>query len=260
MISGAKSGRFSCKRPNLQQQPGRIKSPAYKSIFTAAPGCVLIAGDFKQIELRAIAHISGCPTMTGAFAAGLDLHVETALAMVGKTLEEVPAEEMAVLRAQAKAVNFSVIYGTTGKGLAETAWKNYGLHMTAAEGDAAIARFFEKYPDVKRWMERSLIESTRLGLVRIGCGRVVEARWEKTRQLSPQQCANLPIQGACADLMLIAIRLTHERLRDAKIAGGIVASIYDELLIEVGEADTERAQRILETAMTEDRADLPGAG
>ena len=93
---------------------------------------------------------------------------------------------MAVLRAHAKAVNFSVIYGATGKGPAETAWKNYGLHMTAAEGDAAIARFFEKYPAVKRRMERSLIESTRLGLVRIGCGRVVEARWEKTRQLPEQ--------------------------------------------------------------------------
>jgi DNA polymerase-1 len=212
---------------------------------------VLIAGDFKQVELRAMAYITADPTMTGVYAAGGDLHVETALAMVGKTREEVSTEELKFLRNRAKAVNFSIIYGAGGKGLAETAWKNYGIQMTEAEGAVAIGRFFEKYPFVKQWKKKSFVESTRLGLVRIGCGRVVEARWEKAPKLSPQQCANLPIQGVCADLMLIAIRLTYEQLRAAKVAGGIVASIHDELLLEVAAADAERTQQILAATMTE---------
>jgi DNA polymerase-1 len=250
-ISGAKTGRFSCSGPNLQNQPSLYKAPDYKNLFIATPGSLLLTGDWKQVELRAMAYVSGCPDMTAVFEAGGDLHLETALAMVGKRCEDIPAEELAVLRSRAKAVNFSVIYGSTGKGLAETAWKNYGIKMKVAEGSQAIAQFFEKRPKVKRWMERSLIEGTLHGRVLIGCGRVVEVGWEETRRFSPQQCANYPIQGICADAMLRALALTYDRLRAANITGGIIGSIHDELLVEVAEADAKKARQILETAMTE---------
>jgi DNA polymerase I-like protein with 3'-5' exonuclease and polymerase domains len=260
VISGSKAGRFTCNSPNLQQQPGRNKAATYKNVFVAAPGHVLIAGDWKQVELRAMAYISGDPTMTAIFEAGGDLHLETALAMTGKKREELSTEELAQLRAHAKAVNFGTIYGITGKGWAEVAWKNYGIKMTVEEGDQAIARFFEKYPRVKQWMQKSLIESTRLGRIKIGAGRVVEIGWELNHQFRPQQAANLPIQGACADAMLRALKLTHERLRDANVTGGIVACIHDEILLEVTEADANTASQILESAMTESfETTFPGA-
>ena len=250
-IAATKAGQLSCSGPNLQQLPNKAKEPTYRRIFTAAPGFVIVAGDWKQVELRAIAWLSGDPVMDEVFAAGGDLHAETALAMLGKTRDEVSKEELDIARSKAKAVNFGTIYGITGKGLAQTAWRDYGIDMPPAEGDRAIARFFDKYKLVKRWMETSWITSTRLGYVKIGAGRIVDRCWEKTRQLSPPQCANLPVQGIAADCMLRALKLTHERLCAAKIEGGLIASIHDELLIEVPITRMEEAKQILKAAMTE---------
>jgi DNA polymerase-1 len=251
VISGAKTGRFSSNSPNMQNQPGQGKAPAYKSVFAAAPSYVLLSGDWKQVELRAIAHVAGCPVMTAVFENGGDPHTETALAVVGKRREEVSAEELALLRIRAKAVNFGTVYGVTGKGLAELAWKNYRIKMTAEEGDRMVAGFFATHPRIKQWMDWSFAEAARLGHIRIGVGRIIEARWEKDRELSPQQAANAPIQGICADLILRAIKLTFERLRAAGVDGGLIACIHDELLLEVAEADADRARQILEETMTE---------
>jgi DNA polymerase I-like protein with 3'-5' exonuclease and polymerase domains len=250
-ISGAKTGRFSSNSPNMQNQPGQGKAPAYKSVFAAAPSYVLLSGDWKQVELRAIAHVAGCPVMTAVFENGGDPHTETALAVVGKRREEVSAEELALLRTRAEAVNFGTVYGVTGKGLAELAWKNYRIKMTAEEGDRMVARFFATHPRIKQWMDWSFAEAARLGHIRIGVGRIIEARWEKDRELSRQQAANAPIQGICADLILRAIKLTFERLRAAGVDGGLIACIHDELLLEVAEADAARARQILEETMTE---------
>ena len=210
-IAATKSGRFSCTNPNLQQLPNKGKEPTYRRIFVATPGCVIVAGDWKQVELRAIAWLSGDPVMNEVFASGGDLHTETALAMLGKRRDEVSKEELEIARSKAKAVNFGTIYGITGKGLAQTAWRDYGIDMSPAEGDQAITRFFDKYKMVPRWMEASRIESTNRGYVKIGAGRIVDRRWENRRQLSPQQCANLPVQGIAADCMLRALRLTYDR-------------------------------------------------
>ena len=153
-ISGAKTGRFSCSRPNLQNQPSRKKSSAYKNIFTAATGRILISGDLKQVELRAMAHVSGCPDMTAVFEAGGDIHLETAMTMISKTgkkLEELSADELALLRDRAKSSNFGIIYGASG------------IRMTPDEGDEDVATFFARFPRVKQWMRESWIESTRHG-------------------------------------------------------------------------------------------------
>src|SRR5262249_10108490 len=131
-ISGAKTGRFTCSGPNLQNQPSQYTAPDYHKLFVAAPGHVLLAGDWKQVELRALAHVSGDATMTGVFAGGGDLHVETALALSGRCREELTAEELAILRSHAKAVNFSVIYGAGGKGLAATAHEKYRIKLSEA--------------------------------------------------------------------------------------------------------------------------------
>jgi DNA polymerase-1 len=253
-IGGTKAGRFSCSNPNLQNQPSPNKAPTYKNIFVAAPGRKIVSGDWRQVELRAMAHISNCPAMIAVFTAGGDFHGETAsamLAMDGKTREEISDEEFKLRRERAKALNFSIIYGVTGEGFAEIAWRQYGLKLTQMEGAAAVAAFFQKYPEVKLWMDRSFVETAQRGYIRIGVGRVVQANWEEEYQLSPQQCANLPIQGVCADLMLRATRLTYDRLRAAQIDGGLIFTVHDELGLEIADADVGRASQILETAMTE---------
>jgi DNA polymerase-1 len=245
-IAGAKSGRFTCSAPPLQQLPSAA-APEFKSCITAAPGCILISADWSQIELRAAAWISGDPALTAVYEEGRDLHVETAAAIAGIA----PAEVTPQQRQCAKAVNFGSIYGIKGPSLAANIFDDYGIVMSVREATAALDRFFATYPVLKQWMEQNARESQWRGYVEIGCGRVHLAQWEvETRgHLTYSQCANLPIQGIAADCMLRALPLAHQRL--AGLDGGLVACVHDELLAEVAEGDAAAAAAILEEVMVE---------
>jgi DNA polymerase I-like protein with 3'-5' exonuclease and polymerase domains len=243
-IAASKAGRFTASSPNLQQLPS-AKAPDFKATIISAPGNVLIGGDWSQIEMRAAAWISGDPALTAVYVDERDLHVETAALIARVAVDEVtPAQ-----RQGAKAVNFGSIYGVGPRTLAENAFDTYGVDMTAAEARAALDRFFLEYRVLKRWMNNHADLCRRRGYVRIGAGRVVEARWEPGSHLSFPQCCNLPVQGAAADAMLRAIAMVFRRLRG--INGGLVACVHDELLLEVAETDAERARRILEESMME---------
>src|SRR5262249_44163647 len=139
-LAGTKSGRFSCSAPNLQQLPS-AKAPEFKNAIIAAPGHVLVGGDWSQIEMRAAAWISRDPALTAVYEQERDLHTETAAVIAGVAAAEVtPAQ-----RQGAKAVNFGSIYGIGPRTLAEDAFDTYGIDMTEAEARAALARFFLAY-------------------------------------------------------------------------------------------------------------------
>jgi DNA polymerase-1 len=242
--AASKAGRFTASSPNLQQLPS-AKAPDFKACIVAAPGCLLVGGDWSQIEMRAAAWISRDPALTAVYEQARDLHSETAGLIAGVSVTEVTKEQ----RQGAKAVNFGSIYGIGPRTLAEDAFDTYGIDMTAAEAKAALDRFFLAYRTLKRWMHNHADLCQRRGYVRIGAGRVVEARWEPSGHLSFPQCCNLPVQGAAADAMLRAIPMVFRRLRG--INGGLVASIHDELLLEVAEADASTARSILEETMVE---------
>jgi DNA polymerase-1 len=246
LVAGAKTGRFSCNNPNLQQLPN-ARAPEFKRCIVAAPGYVLIGCDWGQVELRAIAWLAhDTDEMTPLLAAGRDLHRETAATIAGVTIEQVTSE----MRRAAKAVNFGSVFGISPRGLVEYAFGSYGIAMTEADAKHALYAFFRRFATINRWRQDNVDICRAQGFVRIGAGRIVKAAWEPSGRLTFQQCCNFPVQGICADAMLRAITLVHARFTEAGIRGGLVATVHDELLGEVHEDDAERARGLLQQAMT----------
>jgi DNA polymerase I-like protein with 3'-5' exonuclease and polymerase domains len=175
-VAAAKTGRFSSENPNIQQLPGGKKAPEFRSCIVASPGYVFVAGDYSAMELRAAAAISGDPVWNADFAAGVDPHYRQASAMLGIPEAEVTKDQ----RNHAKPINFGVIYGSGGRGLAASAWNNYGIRMTIEEALAGRDVLFKRYPGQLRWMEKNADRSMRRGFIEIGrLGRVIEAKWER---------------------------------------------------------------------------------
>jgi DNA polymerase-1 len=197
--------------------------------------------------------IPGCGA-DRVYAEGRDLHVETAAQVSG-----VPADAVSPAQRQAaKPVNFGAVYGIGPAALRADAFANYGVELSEAEAAHALDRFFATYTQLAHWRNINADLSQARGYVKIGAGRVVEAAWERSGRLSFPQCCNLPIQGICADAMLRALALVFRRLRG--VNGGLVASVHDELLLEIAEADAEAARAILAETMTEAFATtFPGA-
>jgi DNA polymerase-1 len=243
-IAGSKSGRFTCNNPNLQQLPS-ARAPEFRRSIVAAPGYLLVGCDWNQIEMRAAAWISGDAELSAVYEGGRDLHRENAALIAGVPLDQVTS----AMRQAAKPVSFGSIYGIGPRSLAEDAFASYGVEMTEADAKRALDAFFQRFATLAHWRRDHYEQSQRLGYVRIGAGRVVQAAWEPSGRLSFPQCCNLPIQGICADAMLRALALAHRRLAAAAVHGGLVASVHDELLVEVIEADAEVARDLLERAM-----------
>ena len=252
-ISGAKSGRFTCSRPNLQQLPSN-RAPEFRNCIVAAPGHLFVCGDWNQIELRAAAWLFKDPALTAVYEQGRDLHTETAALIAGIPIEKVTSQQ----RQGAKAVNFGAIYGIGARSLAWNAFATYGVDMGVAEARLALARFRQTYHVLHRGQERHFRLCQRRGYIDIGIGRRVWAKDEPGGHLSHPQCCNLPVQGLGADAMLRAIKLVHERLRGRD--AGLVGSVHDELLIEAAEDCADPVAGILREAMVDAfAATFPGA-
>jgi DNA polymerase-1 len=245
-IAATKAGRFSASHPNLQQLPGR-RAPEFRRCICAAPGNVLISADWNQVELRAAAWISKDYSLTELYRRGEDLHAQNAAAIAGVAPESVTPEQ----RQAAKAVSFGSLYGIGPRRLVENAFADYGVELSIDEASRALDTFFSRFPQLAQWRAENAQLCQQQGFVRIGAGRLVKAEWEPFGQLSFPQCCNLPIQGICADAMLRAITLVHTRLTAAKVRGGLVATVHDELLVEVAAEDAERARDILQDSMIE---------
>jgi DNA polymerase-1 len=245
-IAGTKAGRFSASGPNLQQLP-QTADPTFKECIVAAQGNLLIGGDYSQVELRGAAFISKDRNMTMGFAAGRDLHKETAAKIARVAVEEVSAAQ----RQAAKPVNFGAIYGIGAASLAANAFADYGIEMTVSEADQALKAFFAFFYGYDDWRWDHYHLCQRRGYVLIDAGRIVAASWEPGRKLSFPQSCNLVIQGAAANCMMRLIILLYARLKASAIRGGMVATIHDELLLEVPEDDAEATRALLAETMIE---------
>jgi DNA polymerase-1 len=243
-IAGTKAGRFSCNHPNLQQLPSKA-APGFRRCIIAAPGHVLVGGDWNQVEVRAAAWLSYDVALNQLYEDGRDLHSENAARIAGVPLADVTKD----MRSRAKAVTFGTLFGQQPPGLVEYAFEAYGVNMSLQEAEAAQEDFFCAYPQLREWMWDNWRACKATQEVRIGVGRVVEAAWELDGRIRFTQACNLPIQGICADAMLRAIRLVYGRLARAGIRGGLVASVHDELVLEVHQEDADSARRILHQAM-----------
>ncbi len=223
------TGRLSSNDPNLQNIP--IRTPEGRRVreaFVAPAGCVIASADYSQIELRIMAHISGDTALLKAFHDGIDVHRATAAEVFGVPVEEVASEQ----RRYAKVINFGLIYGMSAYGLA----RNLGIDNTAAKN--YIARYFDRYPGVKAYMETTRGLARKQGYVETVFGRRLQLagiQTAKGAQLAGLERAaiNAPMQGTAADLIKLSMNAVQQVLDAEHKATKMIMQVHDELVFEV---------------------------
>ena len=242
----AATGRLSSADPNLQNIPirtelGREIRRAFKSRFA---GSTLVSADYSQVELRLLAHLSKDENLVAAFGRGEDIHRRTASLVFHVPLEQVPGE----LRSRAKAINFGIIYGMGAQRLA----RETGLTFTEAQ--AFIARYFEVFTGVRKWLDATLEQATRDGYVTTLLGRrraIPEIHSEDPRiQANARNVAvNTPLQGTAADLIKLAMLAVDRELAKAKLESCMILQVHDELVFDVAPGEGDRVKKLAKTCM-----------
>jgi len=239
------TGRISSSEPNLQNIPVRTEEGReIRQAFLPREGWTLLDADYSQIELRLMAHFSGDEAMLDAFRTGQDVHARTASEIFDVPLDEVDS----TLRSRAKAVNFGIIYGISGFGLA----RNTGV--TQQEAKSFIGRYFAKYPGVKRFMDTAVADGQENGYALTLMGRrrylpELSASNAMVREFGKRAAMNTPVQGTAADIIKLAMVRVDEALRREKLRSRLILQVHDELLLECPPEEVETAARILQEAM-----------
>ena len=231
----AVTGRLSSNDPNLQNIP--IRTPEGRRVreaFVAGPGNVIASADYSQIELRIMAHISGDDALLRAFTDGLDVHRATAAEVFGVAVEQVTSEQ----RRYAKVINFGLIYGMSAYGLA----RNLGIDNTAAKN--YIQRYFERYPGVKDYMDRTREEAKAKGYVQTVFGRrlylpEITSPNGQRRAGAERAAINAPMQGTAADLIKLSMVKVQQVLDSEKRGSRMIMQVHDELVFEVPEVEVD---------------------
>ncbi|MBQ6671173.1 MAG: DNA polymerase I [Firmicutes bacterium] len=240
------TGRISCTEPNLQNIPVRTElgRQLRKAFIAESPDYVLVGADYSQIELRVMAHMAGDKELIEAFSGGHDIHRETASKVFGVPLEEVTPQ----LRSNAKAVNFGVIYGMSGFGLAEE------LTISRKQAEQYIKDYFNRFRGVKAFMDKSVEQAKRSGSVRTLYGRkraipeILSGQY-MVRQLGERLAMNSPIQGTAADIIKIAMIKVFKALEEAYPQSRMILQVHDELIIQARKEDSEGVGRLLKECM-----------
>lgn len=235
------TGRISCTEPNLQNIPIRTEiGRELRKLFIAANGYILLDADYSQIELRVLAHISDDETMMKAFNDNKDIHSITAAQVAGVEISEVTKE----MRSEAKAVNFGIIYGISDFGLAN----NIGISRKRAK--EYIEKYFEKYPNIKKYMDNIIKECKEKGYVETLWGRrryvpEIKSNNYNVRQFGERVAMNAPIQGTAADIIKIAMINIEQELEKGNFKSRLILQVHDELVIEAHEAEFDEVKEIL---------------
>lgn len=239
------TGRISSADPNLQNIPTRMPlGREIRKVFIPEEGSVFVDADYSQIELRVLAHMSNDKNLIQAYRQAEDIHAITASQVFHVPLEEVTPQ----LRRNAKAVNFGIVYGISAFGLGED------LGISRKEATEYIERYFETYPDVKRFLDGLVKTGRKYGEVKTMYGRVRPIPELKSgnfmqRSFGERVAMNSPIQGTAADIIKIAMIRVDQRLRREGLRSRIVLQVHDELLIETWKEELEQVQSILATEM-----------
>jgi len=244
--TGAATGRLSSSGPNLQNIPIRTEmGRQIRKAFVAEPAHVLISADYSQIELRFLAHFSEDPALTAAFEDEQDIHTAVAAQVFGVDAKEVSSEQ----RAQAKVVNFGIIYGITAFGLAR---RIEGLDRTAAK--ALIENYRDRFKGIDTFLGECVVHAEQHGYVSTILGRRREvkqltSRNPQTRALGERLAINTVIQGSAADLIKLAMVKLHHRIHTEQLPMKILLQIHDELVVESPAGEAERCAAILTEEM-----------
>lgn len=246
------TGRLSSSNPNLQNIPVRDEEgrELRKLFVPRSEGRVFIDADYSQIELRLLAHCSGCRELIDAYNRGEDIHALTASQVFSVPLGEVTKEQ----RRAAKAVNFGIIYGISEFGLASN------LNISNRQAGDYIRKYFETYSDVKAYMNENVAFAKKHGYVTTLFGRKrmipeISSSNYNIRSFGERAAMNMPLQGTSADIIKIAMIRVYERLKKEGLRSRLVLQVHDELLIDAYEDEREFVASILREEM-EGAADL----
>jgi len=240
------TGRISSTEPNLQNIPVKTEEGRHiRGVFTAdGPGHVLLSGDYSQIELRVLAHISEDKTLMEAFIKGEDIHTRTASEVFGVPPEDVTPS----LRDRAKAVNFGIVYGISDYGLAQ------GLGISNQEAKEYIDAYFERYPGVRDYIRETIRAAKLSGYVTTLLNRRryipdINSRNFHLRSFAERTAMNTPIQGSAADIIKVAMVKVYRHLKERNLKAKILLQVHDELILDVPEDELPLVKEILKRDM-----------
>ena len=225
----AVTGRLASSDPNLQNIPVRTEEGRrIREAFIPADGCKLLSADYSQIELRIMAHIAEDENLLTAFREGKDVHQATAAEIFGIPLDDVNSEQ----RRYAKVINFGLIYGMSAFGLAG----NLGIERAAAQN--YIAKYFDRYPGVAQYMERTRLEARENGYVETVFGRrlwlpEIKGSNGPRRQGAERAAINAPMQGTAADLIKLAMIAVEDWIEKEQLKTKLLLQVHDELVLDV---------------------------
>ncbi|MCB9997318.1 MAG: DNA polymerase I, partial [Rhodospirillales bacterium] len=247
-MTGTSTGRLASSDPNLQNIPIRTEDGRkIREAFVADTGCTLLSVDYSQVELRLAAEMAGVEALKTAFKDGVDIHTLTASQVFDIPLDQVDSET----RRRAKAVNFGIIYGISGWGLAKQ------LGCEPGDASAFIKRYLARFPEIQDYMEAKKDEARAQGFVTTLYGRKcftpnINAKIPAQRGGSERAAINAPLQGTAADIMKIAMAKMPQALHKKGLHARMLLQVHDELIFEVPkdelEATSELAREIMEKA------------
>jgi len=243
--TGAVTGRISSSNPNLQNIPIRTElGREVRRAFVADEGWKLVAADYSQVELRVMAHIAQDPGLLEAFRRGEDIHAATAAAVLDIPITEVTKEQ----RRLAKGVNFGLSYGQSAYGLARQ------TGMSQQEAAKFINTYFEKYPGVREYIQRTKRQAAEQGYVETLLGRrryfpnLARMRGPE-RNRAEREAINMPIQGTAADIIKIAMIRLHQALRQRGLRARMLLQVHDELVLEAPDDEVETVVPLVREVM-----------
>ena len=245
--TGSVTGRVSSNDPNLQNIPIRSElGGQVRHAFIAQdhPEWVLLAADYSQIDLRVLAHISEDPSLIRAFHDGADIHASTASYVYGVPMDEVTAD----MRRIAKTINFGIIYGISGFGLASR------TGLSNEEAQAFINQYFERYPGVKEYMEVTKHKARAQGYVQTVLGRrrhfpEFNSRNHNVRMAAERMAINMPIQGTSAEITKLAMIGVQNRMDEAHMKSRMLLQVHDELIFEAPMDEVEEMSGLARDVM-----------
>ena len=236
------TGRLSSTNPNLQNIPVRddLGREIRKAFIPDNADCLFFSADYSQIELRIMAHLSGDPHMIEAFQSGADIHAATAAKIYGIPVEKVTSD----MRRKAKTANFGIIYGISVFGLAER------MNVDRKEAKELIDGYFETYPSVKAYMDKSIQVAQEKGYVETIFHRKrflpdINSRNAVVRGYAERNAINAPIQGSAADIIKVAMARIYQRFQTEGIQAKMILQVHDELNFSVPVNEKERVEEIV---------------
>jgi len=244
-LAATNTGRLSSNEPNLQNIPIRTEEGRkIRTAFVAEPGHKLISIDYSQIELRLVAHIAGVEALKRAFRDGEDIHAMTASQVFGVPMADMTPE----VRRQAKAINFGIIYGISGWGLAQQ------LGIEQGEATRFIKAYLERFSELDGWMKATRKTAKEHGFVTTLFGRRIHVPGIKDpnparRGFAERQAINAPIQGTAADIIKRAMIRIPRALEREGLAARMLLQVHDELLFEAPEAEVGRTVEVVRPIM-----------